>query len=44
MDAFVLAKDSFHVHRLVSYDVKAFTGALRADAFPPNWAPEAKAV
>ncbi|HEV2160558.1 YciI family protein [Bradyrhizobium sp.] len=38
------AKDSFHVHRLVDYQVNAFTGALRADAFPPEWSPAAKAV
>jgi len=40
----ILAKDSFHVHRLVSYEVRPFTGALRAGAFPANWAPEAKAI
>jgi uncharacterized protein YciI len=30
----MLAKDSFHVHRQASYDVKAFAGAVRADPFP----------
>jgi uncharacterized protein YciI len=40
----MLAKDSFHVHRLVEYQVKAFAGALRADAFPAHWSPDAKAV
>jgi len=40
----MLATDSFHIHRLVDYEVRAFSGALRAEAFPMQWAPEAKAV
>jgi hypothetical protein len=40
----MLARDSFRVHRLVTYDVRAFSVALRAEAFSANWAPEAKAV
>ena len=40
----MLARDSFHVHRLVTYDVRAFSVALRSEAFSANWAPEAKAV
>lgn len=40
----MLAKDSFHVHRLVECQVKAFTGALRAIAFPAQWSPDANAV
>jgi len=40
----MLARDSFNVHRLVSYEVKTFSVALRAEAFPASWAPEAKAV
>jgi uncharacterized protein YciI len=40
----MLARDSFHVHQLVEYQIKAFSGALRAEAFPAKWSPEAKFV
>ncbi|PRX27320.1 uncharacterized protein YciI [Paraburkholderia sp. BL18I3N2] len=40
----VLAQDSFHVHRVVEYDIHAFEPALRAASFPANWALEAKAL
>lgn len=40
----MLAQDSFHVHRLVEHDVRSFGAALRARAFPAEWAPEARAV
>jgi len=40
----MLVQDSFHVHKLVAYEIKAFTGALRAEAFPATWALDAKAV
>jgi uncharacterized protein YciI len=40
----MLARDSFHIHGLVDYEVRAFSAALRAEAFPKQWAPEAKAV
>ncbi|MGY4617687.1 uncharacterized protein YciI [Bradyrhizobium sp. USDA 4472] len=38
----VLATDSFHVHQLVEYEIKAFSGALRGEAFPAKWSPQAK--
>jgi uncharacterized protein YciI len=39
----ILAEDSFHIHRLVDYEVRTFSGALRAEAFPAQWAAEAGA-
>jgi len=40
----ILATDSFHIHGLVNYEVRAFSAALRSEAFPKQWAPEARAV
>jgi uncharacterized protein YciI len=39
----MLQSDSFRVHGLAQYGVQAFDAALRAQAFPAAWAPEAKA-
>lgn len=38
----MLAEDSFYVHRLVDYDIRCFNPALRAAAFPEQWAGAAK--
>jgi len=40
----MLALDSFAVHRLVEHQIKGFDVALRAQAFPADWAPGAKAI
>jgi uncharacterized protein YciI len=40
----MLAADSFRVHGLVDCEVRGFTAAMRAQAWPAQWAPEAKAV
>lgn len=40
----MLAADSFSVHRLVDSEVWGFTAAMRAQAWPAQWAPDAKAV
>lgn len=38
----LLTKDSFHIHRLVKYDVQAMTPTVRAWDFPMTWAPDAR--
>lgn len=40
----ILEPDSFYEHKLVDYDVRAFSPALRADVFPDQWAVGAKAI
>ncbi|TWB43778.1 YciI family protein [Nitrospirillum pindoramense] len=40
----LLSRDSFHVHRLVDYDTRAFLPKLRADDFPERWAVGAKPI
>jgi len=40
----LLEQDSFHVHGLAAYEVRAFHPVLRAPAFPLAWAPEARAA
>ena len=40
----MLSTDSFSVHKLVDYDIRAFNPALRASTFAAQWAQEAKAV
>ncbi|ADX48050.1 YCII-related protein [Paracidovorax avenae ATCC 19860] len=40
----VLALDSFHIHGLVEREVLAFEPALRAAAFPADWAPGSEAA
>ncbi|BBB66042.1 hypothetical protein UNDYM_1789 [Undibacterium sp. YM2] len=40
----MLALDSFAIHYLVEPQVRGFDAALRAEAFPAEWAPGAKAI
>jgi uncharacterized protein YciI len=40
----MLAADSFSVHGLVNSEVRGFTAAMRARAWPAQWAPDAKAI
>lgn len=40
----MLARDSFHVHGIATFDVAAFEPALRAAAFPVEWAPRAQVI
>lgn len=40
----MLALDSFAVHSLVEHQVRGFDAAMRAEAFPSDWAPGAKAI
>lgn len=40
----ILEPDSFYEHKLVAYDVRAFSPALRAEPFPAQWAASAKSI
>jgi len=40
----MMSEDPFVIHRLVEIEVKAFTPALRAAAFPAEWAAGAKPI
>lgn len=40
----MLARDSFHVHGVASFEVAAFEPALRSAAFPVEWAPRAHVI
>lgn len=40
----ILEPDSFYEHKLVAYDVRAFSPALRAEPFPAQWASSAKSI
>lgn len=40
----MLADDPFEVHRLVSFDIRCFDAALRAEGFPAQWAAGARPV
>jgi uncharacterized protein YciI len=38
----LIAEDAFHVHQVAKYNVQAVKPALRARAFPQEWAPNAR--
>ena len=40
----MIAEDPFDVFRLATFDVAECNPAIRAEAFPSRWAPEAKGV
>jgi len=40
----MLAEDSYAVHKVATSDIRAFSPALRLQAFPATWAPEAKGI
>ncbi|MCI3133629.1 YciI family protein [Phenylobacterium aquaticum] len=40
----MIRRDSFHVHGLATFDVQAFSAAIRAEAFPTVWAGDARAI
>lgn len=40
----MLAGDPFDIHRLVTFDIRSFEAALRADNFPATWAAGARSA